>query len=224
MAHLLDNPIYNALISNHTQFSGAIEGPMFYQRDIAAFAGMQTYDERSFAKLYQQLPEFFVLFHPAELNIPQQFKLTRKLEMRQFVYDHSFLPKGDDLPIVDLKQDDVPKMIELVNLTQPGPFLINTIALGNYTGIFKDDKLVAMAGHRFHPFNYVEVSAVCCHPDHLGKGYAHAIIREQIKRILASGNIPFLHVKKDNYGAIKLYEKLGFKERTKMNAYVIEKI
>jgi predicted GNAT family acetyltransferase len=141
------------------------------------------------------------------------------------VYNENNLPIGDsDSEIVDLKEEHIKEMIDLVNLTQPGPFLSNTIALGNYTGIFQNQKLVAMAGHRFHPSNYIEISAVCCHPNYLGKGFAYAIIKEQIKRVLAKNYIPFLHVREDNLGAIRLYEKLGFKIRCKLNAYVIEKI
>ncbi len=225
MSHILDNPIYNSLNSNHTQFSEGLPHIKYYQRDIAAFAAMETYDAESFEKLYQQSPELFILFSPNNLSIPSNFNLVRKIEMLQFVYNKNTLPVGDDnFDIIDLKEEHVGEMIDLVNLTQPGPFLIKTIELSNYTGIFEAEKLVAIAGHRFHPFNYIEISAVCCHPNYLGKGYAYAIIREQIKRILNKHQVPFLHVREDNLGAIKLYEKLGFKIRCKLNAFVIKKI
>jgi len=225
MSHILDNPIYNSLISKHNQFSDGLSHVKYYQRDIAAFAGMENYNEESFEKLFHQSPKLFILFSPNPLSIPSNFKLVRKIVMLQFVYNENNLPVGDnDFEIIDLKEDHITEMIDLVNLTQPGPFLSNTIVLSNYTGIFKDQKLVTMAGHRFHPFNYIEVSAVCCHPNYLGKGFAYAIIKEQIKRILDKQQIPFLHVREDNLGAIKLYEKLGFKIRSKLNAFVIEKI
>jgi ribosomal protein S18 acetylase RimI-like enzyme len=224
MSHILDNPIFNSLNTNHQQFSEGLPNVKYYQQDIAAFAGMEIYNEESFKKLHQQAPELFILFSPNSLSIPDNFNLIRKIEMLQFVYNKNTLPVGDDdFEIIDLKDEHVAEMIDLVNLTKPGPFLLNTIILGNYTGIFQDQKLVAMAGHRFHPFNYIEVSAVCCHPNYLGKGFAYAIIREQIKRILAKQNIPFLHVREDNFGPIKLYEKLGFETRSHMNAYVISK-
>ncbi|OAQ40569.1 hypothetical protein A5893_06395 [Pedobacter psychrophilus] len=224
MSHILDNPIYNSLNSNHTQFSEGTSQVKYYQRDIAAFAGMETYDEESFKKLHQQDPELFILFSPNNLSIPFNFNLVKKIEMLQLVYNENYIPIGDDdIEIIDLKEENISEMIDLVNLTQLGPFLLNTITLGNYVGIFKDQKLVAMAGHRFRPLNYIEVSAVCCHPNYLGKGFAYAIIREQIKRILDKQQVPFLHVREDNFGAIKLYEKLGFKTRCNMKAYVINK-
>ncbi|MBC7615239.1 MAG: GNAT family N-acetyltransferase, partial [Pedobacter sp.] len=97
-------------------------------------------------------------------------------------------------------------------------------ALSNYTGVFSEKKLVAMAGHRFNPTPYIEISAVCTHPDHLGKGYAYQLLREQIKRILDKAQIPFLHVRNDNVAAVKLYQKIGFVIRRDMIAYVVQKI
>lgn len=64
---------------------------------------------------------------------------------------------------------------------------------------------------------------MCTHPDHLGNGYAYQLLREQIKRILEKGQIPFLHVRNDNVAAVNLYQKLGFVIRTNMIAYVFKK-
>jgi len=143
--------------------------------------------------------------------------------MFQFVFRSKEIPKTGATGITDLDLQHVTEMINLVELTKPGPFLARTIELSNYTGIFVDGKLASMAGHRFFPSPYREVSAVCTHPDHLGKGYAYKILQEQIKRILLRAEIPFLHVRNDNDGAIKLYRKLGFEIRTDMMAYVIRK-
>lgn len=225
MPHPLVNPIYNSLSTNHLEFGKGTNNVKYYQRDIAAFAGMEIYDEKSFETLYQQEPNLFVLFSPQQLNIPSKFILKNKILLSQFVYEQGNLPFGDnDLTITDLNEEHVQEIITLVNLTQPGPFLENTIALGNYTGIFADDKLVSMAGHRFYPNNFIEVSAVCCHPEYLGRRYPYHLIREQIRRILEKKCTPFLHVKSDNESAISLYKKLGFKVRSEMTAFVINKI
>ena len=80
-----------------------------------------------------------------------------------------------------------------------------------------------MAGQRLQPDPYTEVSAVCTHPDHTGKGYAARLIRSQISNITAASRIPILHVYPDNTGACKLYEKLGFETRKQMLVYVLEK-
>ena len=74
-----------------------------------------------------------------------------------------------------------------------------------------------MAGQRTQPRPYIEVSAVCSHPDHHGKGYAGRLIKSQIRHIAAQSCTPFLHVRSDNNTAIKLYQKLGFDVRTEIH-------
>ena len=71
-----------------------------------------------------------------------------------------------------LGPEDSPEMVALAALTKPGPFGSRTHELGTYLGIRRDGKLVAMAGERLKVPGYTEVSAVCTHPDHIGKGYA----------------------------------------------------
>lgn len=112
---------------------------------------------------------------------------------------------------------------KLAALTKPGPFNTRTIEFGHYHGIFDNGKLVAMTGQRLHIDNYTEVSAVCTHPDHLGKGYAAALIIHQLQLILSQGQKPFLHVRDDNDRAISLYERLGFKVNRSMNFYFMKK-
>lgn len=226
MKHPLDQPIYAALQSAHQSFAIGNENACFYRKDIANFAGLKTYDEAGFKHL-DQLSEsgmVHILFSPLQLSIPSNWKKIRHIDMFQLVYESNQIPEQKkEFAIQDLTKANVAEMLALVELTKPGPFLDQTILLSNYTGIFEDGKLVAMAGHRFHPTPYIEVSAVCTHPDYLGKGYAYEIIREQIRRILLKNQIPFLHVRQDNVGAIKLYEKLGFKIRTELFAEVIAK-
>jgi ribosomal protein S18 acetylase RimI-like enzyme len=223
--HLLDNPIYHSLNSGHLSFAKEAGEVSYYPEDIAPFAGLEENSQENFDALYRNsAPEStFVVFTPDAYAIPKGWKLVTHIDMFQLVYEHTTAPTGDE-EFEDLNESHVDEMIELVKLTQPGPFKSRTIALGNYTGVLRKQKLVAMAGHRFNPTPYIEISAVCTHPDHLGKGYAYLLLCEQIKRILDKGQIPFLHVRSDNVAAVKLYQKLGFVIRTTMIAYVLKKI
>ena len=225
MEHVLDNPIYYALTSGHSHIAKGLEEVKYYIEDITAFAGLRDNSQENLNTLYQISPaeSLFVFFSKTPVEIPQKWKLLTHIDMFQFVFRGKETPTTAATGITDLNLEHVTEMIDLVELTKPGPFLAKTIELSNYTGIFVDGKLAAMAGHRFHPSPYREVSAVCTHPDHLGKGYAFKILQEQIKRILLRSEIPFLHVRNDNEGAIKLYHKLGFEIRTDMIAYVIKK-
>ena len=114
-------------------------------------------------------------------------------------------------------------MLALTQLTHPGPFLKRTIEFGNYKGIFDSGELIAMAGQRMHPKEFIEISAVCTHPGYTGKGYGRMLVFDQIRKIMAEGCIPFLHVRSDNQNAIKLYKHLGFSLRREMNIYVLQK-
>ena len=125
--------------------------------------------------------------------------------------------------IIPLTLTDVPAMLSLTQLTKPGPFAKRTIEFGNYEGIFENKVLAAMTGRRFHCFDHIEISAVCTHPLHLGKGYAKQLLLSQLDSILSSGNKPYLHVKEDNERAIHVYEALGFTTRMPVYFYVLQK-
>ena len=57
-----------------------------------------------------------------------------------------------------------------------------------------------------------EVSGVCTHPDHQGRGYARLLMNKVIARQLHRAQIPFLHVMSANERARELYERLGFRD------------
>lgn len=220
---VLDNPIFNALTTGNRVFSEGDEQLYYFQTAVAPFVGMAAYTAETF-ELLQQVPvagaDFFIVFTTEETEIPHPWKLLAALPLYQMVYTGPLLTAQTDSAIVPLTEKDVPAMLALTQLTNPGPFRQRTIELGNYTGIFADGELVAMAGQRLQPLPYIEVSAVCTHPQYVGRGYAGRLIKEQVRRIQQQGGIPFLHSKQDNTGAIHLYEKLGFSIRRVNYAYM----
>ncbi|WP_316829432.1 GNAT family N-acetyltransferase [Pedobacter aquatilis] len=224
MKHILDNPIYNSLATAHHKFAKSFGQTNHYLEDIASFAGLKNNSAEDLNELYKNSVDgnLFIVFSIEQLQIPEKWKLITHIDMHQMVYDSVKFPE-ESSDYFDLNENHVQEMIALVDLTKPGPFKSRTIDLGNYTGIFDGEKLISMAGNRFNPAPYMEISAVCTHPDYLGKGYSKSIMNEQVKRIILNNQIPFLHVKSDNLAAIKLYEKVGFKFRTEMTAYVISR-
>jgi predicted GNAT family acetyltransferase len=124
-------------------------------------------------------------------------------------------PSGLDL--VRLEPGDAAEMLALTELTEPGPFLKRTSELGRYVGLRRDDRLLAMAGERFRVPGYVEISAVCTHPDARGEGLASELTLDVAQSIRAAGDTPFLHVLETNENAIRLYRKLGFEIRRKID-------
>lgn len=80
----------------------------------------------------------------------------------------------------------------------------------------------SVADH-FRSLGFIEVSGVCTHPDHRGRGLAGALMRRVAARILAEGDTPFLHAYASNTGAIGLYQSLGFARRREMIMTVLRR-
>ena len=126
------------------------------------------------------------------------------------------VPEYTKVAHIELTDRDLPEMLELVKLTEPGPFAPRTIELGKYIGLRLGGQLVAMAGERIKVEGFTEVSAICTHPDHRRKGYAKALTCTMTQEILDRGEKAFLHVMAHNEAAVGLYEKLGFKTRKEL--------
>lgn len=225
MEHPLDNPIWSALLTGNAPLALGDELVRVLPRDVGAFAGLAEYSPRAFARLHELVPPGapVILFTAEPVEVPAGWQLRLHRPLMQLVYAQPEAPAVDSRPLVPLQQADVPAMLALTALTNPGPFLPRTIDFGGYYGIFHEGQLVAMAGQRLQPAPYVEISAVCTHPAHLGHGYAGQLLRFQLGRILAAGRTPFLHVYEDNLPAYPLYLKLGFQLRRRMHVYVLEK-
>ncbi len=184
-----------------------------YAGDVCPFVGMpERPDPRDWADLAALAgPGGIVGLAAVEVMPPPQWEITFNVKGVQMTGDD--LAGVPDAEAVPLGPDDVPEMLDLVERTQPGPFLPGTIRLGGYLGIRRGGALVAMAGERLHPPGWAEVSAVCTDPDHRGQGLAARLIRAVAAGIRERGERPFLHAAGDNANAIRLYESLGFRLR-----------
>jgi predicted GNAT family acetyltransferase len=224
MEHILDNPIYSALITGNRHLSEGFGEVHYYPRDISPFVGMKSFDEQSFAQLADMLPPktVAVIITAMDFIVPAPWKIIHKSIILQMTGENAIPPTSVSEGIIPLDVQHVPQMLELTKMTNPGPFLQRTIQFGNYTGIFNINQLIAMAGHRMHAGRYKEISAVCTHPDYTGKGYGKLLLLHHAEKIKQQGEIPFLHVRTENETAIKLYEKCGFIKRSDMHLNVIE--
>jgi predicted GNAT family acetyltransferase len=112
-------------------------------------------------------------------------------------------------------------MLKLTSIAFPGFFRKRTVLLGSYYGIRVDGELVAMAGERMALPGFVEISAVCTHPEHTGKGYAGHLMSLLMRDHAKAGLRSFLHVNAENERAIALYKRLGFSDARENCAYPI---
>jgi len=100
----------------------------------------------------------------------------------------------------------------LAALTKTGPFGPRTVELGEYFGYVEDGQLVAMAGERGAAPGLREISGVCTRPGWQGRGLARGLMLKLIRRQLARGETPFLHVMRANARAHRLYLDMGFRD------------
>jgi ribosomal protein S18 acetylase RimI-like enzyme len=143
--------------------------------------------------------------------VPAGWSLERDARMLVMVWQGTTTPAPDaTLAAIPLRADHVPQMCALAALTKPGPFDVRTIEFGDYFGVFEGERLVAMAGERMHAGHLREVSGICTHPDFQGRGLARRLSELVVRRELARGETPFLHVVATNTTAIALYERMGF--------------
>jgi hypothetical protein len=221
--HILDNPVWNALISGNKNLSKGNDQVKYFPANVAPFVGLSQYGPDELQLLSKAIhgKRTLAVISLKEVEIPGPWNVIEHMKVLQMVYNHQNPPGIAPAKLSHLKKHNVPQMIALTKMTRPGPFFERTIEFGNYEGIFKDDQLIAMAGQRLHANQYEEISAVCVHHDYVGKGYASQLIINQIHRIKAELSVPFLHVKEDNTKAIRLYKNLGFDTREQMDIYII---
>jgi len=225
MEHILDNPAWNALISGNENLHHGNDRIRYFDRDVSPFVGLKENTKENLRELYDMTPEgrVFLFVVPNEMEIHGPWKVLNCIKGNQMIYEGGNTTGEPTGELIPLTQEHVPQMLSLTKLTNPGPFAERTINFGHYHGIFENGELAAMAGQRLHAFNYAEISAVCTHPDHTGKGYARQLLIHQINRIQAAGEISYLHVRSDNDRAIKVYESLGFVTRCNVWFSVIQK-
>lgn len=221
----LYNPVYHALISGDKHLSNGDGIVKYFDETVSPYVGFPENYTEGFDVLFAMLPAGRLILHatPLRMKTPAGWKMLSRIEGLQMVLNEGYKLAPISIEPVPLQEKDVPQMIALAQLTKPGPFGQQTILFGHYHGIFDGDKLVAMTGQRLHVQQFTEISAVCTHPDHLGKGYANALLQHQIKLIHTQGKIPFLHVRKNNDRAVGLYLRLGFTISRTMHFYFMKR-
>jgi ribosomal protein S18 acetylase RimI-like enzyme len=214
--HPLDNVVWHSLSTRHAALAESFDEARRFIPEISTIAGFQEPTERGYSSLAQLSEAGHVvnlaLDEPLE-RAPRGWSFVRGTPMPQMVYERNgneLAESADSLKILELGAADAADMMELTELTKPGPFARRTHELGTYLGVRLDGKLIAMAGERLKVPGYTEVSAICTHPQHTGRGYARVLTMEIMRRILDRGETPFLHVREGNRRAIELYERLGF--------------
>jgi GNAT superfamily N-acetyltransferase len=220
----LKNPVWYSLNETHHKFLISYEGVQFYHPDICIFGSF--FDANKTAKAlneYAQIADTFFLV--SENGIPiidtNTVILEKKIDGCQMVLEELIDLKITE-EIVLLTQAYTDEIYDLIWLVMPGFYKKRGFEMGNYYGIFKDNKLVSITGQRMQTDDFVEVSGVVTHPDYTKRGFAKQLVAHTTKEILKENKLPILHTNKGNT-AIPLYEKLGYKITRDMNWWLFNK-
>jgi ribosomal protein S18 acetylase RimI-like enzyme len=223
----LNNPIWQSLITTHAHFAEIHEKARKFPHEVSVLAGLPepTAENYDFLAAMMRPGERVGMFLEDPPDPPAPWAIDRTCPLLQMLCEKRSTPsadiRGQHPEFIRLTEADVPEMLALTKLTNPGPFGARTHELGNYFGIRVAETLAAMAGERLRLPGYTEVSAVCTHPDHLGHGYASAVMGVVMDNICSRGELPILHVLPENTRAIQVYERLGFAKRATLHLAVL---
>lgn len=202
--------MWHALHGPHRHLAIGGGGACRYPADVAPFAAMAEPSAAAQRELHSLLDpgeSVWISDSPSHPGLAVQ----QELDCVQMV-----LPREAPLPppgpgIAALSGENAVEMVALTDVAFPGFFRPATYRMGSYAGVRVDGRLVAMAGERLRLEGYPEISGICTHPEHRGRGLAAGLIGHLVQAHRRDGLTSWLHVGAPNTRAIDLYLHLGFK-------------
>jgi|SRR5690349_5522948 len=186
----LDNPVWYSLSETHKGVSINYHNIKFYDPSYCPFGGFnETNQVASQIDAYSELVDNFFVVGERPL-FSQKVFLKKELVCMQMILEKRIETNIEE-HIIKLEDAGTDALSGLVNEVQPGYFKSKTNLLGNYFGIVKDGKLMAVTGERMQMDAFTEVSAVVTHPLYAGKGFAKRLVAYTTKNIFEEDKIPF---------------------------------
>jgi predicted GNAT family acetyltransferase len=209
---LFANPAWHALQTKHQHFAVSAGDACRYPADVAPFAAVAAPTAVALKQLHSLLaPGESVWLIGESYPVIPKLSFEGTMECLQMVLPEKVAPVGPTNEIVRLSDANAPEMVALTTIAFPGFFRNRTSEMGSYYGVRSDGELIAMGGERLMLDGYPEISGVCTHPAHRGKGLAAGLIWQLARNHRRDGLVSWLHVGGENHHAIKLYLRMGFR-------------
>ena len=136
------------------------------RRDMSPFGALLENSEAAFKALEGIAGSDTVVLQLLERpKVPRPWEIALEIDCLQMICDMSRRPAAssralESKSIRPLTGNDVPEMLALTKLTEPGPFRARTIEMGMYLGVHElvdgQEKLIAMAGERMRMTGFTE--------------------------------------------------------------------
>jgi GNAT superfamily N-acetyltransferase len=212
MLSLLDNIFWHSFSGPQRRFTSGTDHARRYANGFSAIAAFPDANRPDFEALRPFCAPDERLYTDGWTGpVLEGWRVDFEGPLLKMAWDGRPASGEDVTEAVPLGAGHAAQALELAQLTRPGPFGLRTIELGDYFGVFEEGRLVAMAGERTEAGNLREVSGVCTRPEAEGRGFARRLMMMVIRRELARGQVPFLHVMGGNARAVGLYERMGFR-------------
>jgi len=210
---LFANPAWHALQTKHRHLAVSARDACRYPAEVAPFAAVAAPTSVALQQVYSLLAPHESVWLVGEGYPPvPELSFEGTLECLQMVLPEGVAPPDPAIEIVSLSDANAGEMVVLTDLAFPGFFRQRTCEMGSYYGVRSDDgELIAMGGERLMLDGYSEISGVCTHPAHRGKGLAASLIWRLVRNHRRDGIVSWLHVASANRHAIELYFRMGFK-------------
>jgi len=222
--HVLDNPIWEALRSRHRDIALAQGDVARYPAQIAPFLGV-PHEGVDGADALDALiePGDTTLLLDRIPQVPPGFEAKKLAILAQMVCPQP-VEETDGPEMIELGEAHREDVLALTALVYPHYFRPHTMQLGRYFGIYQEGRLAAIIGERMGMDDWQEISAVCTHPDFLGRGYARHLLTMLSNDTFRRGRTPYLHVAHENARAKELYLRSGYEVRRDIAFFSLKRI
>ena len=219
----LDNPFWASLQSRHVHLAQQVGDVARYPAEYAPFLGVRHAEVEVGDALESLIPpKDTVLLIGVAPRVPKDWHLEAFRPLAQ-MYCTERIAVIDGPEVIELDERHRADVLALTALVYPHYFRPRTMELGRYFGIYEDGRLAAMIGERMGTETTREMSAICTHPDFLGRGYARRLTALLTNQTLARGHLPFLHVSRENPRAVQLYERIGYRFRPDIGFWALRR-
>lgn len=219
----LDNPFWSSLQTRHAHLALRADAVARFPAEYAPFLGVAEGGLVADAALGALVaPGESVYLLGITPQVPAGWTLKPFGPLAQMVCDVP-LEVVDGPEIVPLDEAHRADVLALTALVYPHYFRARTMEMGRYFGIYDGERLVAIIGERLGTNQHVEMSAICTHPDYLGRRLASRLTAFLTNDTLARGATPFLHVSPANARAKALYEHLGYRLRAEVPFFALHR-